>query len=310
MSCSGCFYAIQLYSMDGMMIPIDGTVPSPRHIATFQLPVFQRQCILTNAMTFSKTIHGSFARNVSTTPFFAAPSSAMLRIDRVGARRANPACWTYITIFVHLSAFSEILGNQPRNPVDSPDFFPWETWGPRYTRCFDEAGSTNYSLPAEQGRLYASYGTRIVYNDSLLDFNQMSVAQELNYASYQALNATESTSKSDSPLPPTTSHRMDNLQAGKMINNVDPPPSRIVTAPTIIPRGQFFENDVESALPYRETHIAWPGNVRPKSIYGGEVWIMQGPHTAVSVMPVIVNICHLLYSLSNRSGYQRSIRFH
>ncbi|PSR83654.1 hypothetical protein PHLCEN_2v5661 [Hermanssonia centrifuga] len=227
-----------------------------------------------------------------------ASSSAMLRIYGISATRDGVNGRASIVIYLHLSTFFELLASKKFGRLHSPEFYPWETWGPKYTRCFDATNHTD--------DLYAGYGTRIVHNDLLLDFNQSSLMRELHriQPSGESSNAGSSSTLKFRRGKLKLSHKAALSQPAT--DNTDPVPHRIVTDPTIIPRGQFFEKDIESSLPYRETPISWPGNVRPHAIYGNEVWIAEANRDpAVSVQRAFLGFVDLLKeSQTGSSTYQ------
>ncbi len=276
MSYAGSFYAVQLYSMEDMTIPMDAEAPAPRHVATFQLPVFQQQCLLNNTMTFGRTIQGTFTRHRFKTPFHMSPSSTMLCISGIsGRKRTDAGVEASLIILVHLSAFLDILSSKWKDELDSPEYFPWATWCPEYTRCFD-------ALDPGISELNASYGTRIIFNDLMLDFNQRYIGHESRRTSNRPTTIRQTALKS---LRDALGHKSC-LQSDKPAADPHqrPSPGRIVISPTIIPCGELFEHDIVTALPYYETRVSWPDGVRPEAIYGSEVWIAQSRDRIVSAI--------------------------
>lgn len=76
------------------------------------------------------------------------------------------------------------------------------------------------------------------------------------------------------PTDGTTKYLIDTPSAPiGDLEDVDIPgtDTRIIRSPTVIPRGEIFDDDVVITLPYKRTQIDWDSSLpTPSFVYGGE----------------------------------------
>lgn len=102
----------------------------------------------------------------------------------------------------------------------------------------------------------------------MFDFNQLDIARDL-----QRINMTAA------PLEDFTGS----------LEDVDIPDTdiRIIRSPTVIPRGEIFDKDIVTTLPYKKIQIDWDWNLpTPSYLYGGETWIAASRFGGTGNWPV------------------------
>lgn len=232
-------------------------VPSPVHIASYRFPKCRTKtfhqhvcCEWTFCSTFSD------ATSVLLSPFEVASSSKMLHVRRSYSTYPINTDRTLFEWFIHPSAFLKCLEGRRKQDVTEALIIPWDSWGPSFTRCF--------KVPRRQVSgvvLLACHGSRVLRSMhdstaplSLLDFNQVAIAREIN--AQRILHP--STSSQSRTLPNVT------------VPDVLPGSSRIVTEPTVINCENIFVRDFETRLPYRRTDIHYGRGEAPSWVFGGD----------------------------------------
>jgi hypothetical protein len=131
-------------------------------------------------------------------------------------------------------------------------------------------------------RILASYGSRIVAYQALLDFNTRGLTRDLSKESIQQ----STTSKFNDDVRQWLK-RGDSEGSTPLASGGEHPPSafaqgRAVLEPTIIRRGSVFVENVITSLPYRILETKLATKSVPRQLFGGEVWVQYSGVLAVS----------------------------
>ncbi len=228
------------------------------HLATFKYPTIRSAYVTEISWEDDATFRSPRDGPVPGWSTRNAPPPPFMRSD-------TPLVMVYRTVqnfqFLHCiptSVFTSVAGRLTSLDVtDEPLVLEWKSWGPENTRCFLDMNPRPFHCPP------ANFGHQVLQRDlSLLDFNQLDITRDLHRLKMSAL--------SDSSHAHALSAPIGDLE------DVDIPgtDTRIIRSPTVIPRGEIFDDDVVTTLPYKRTQIDWDSSFpTPSFVYGGETWV-------------------------------------
>lgn len=254
-----------------------------RHVATFEYPSVKPSYVAQTTYqactcTWNRP-HGVFSRHAPPSPFVPARDADLLMICSYFDDDQILYC---VPSSVFKAAGERRLGSLHSSAQAT--VVPWKSWGPETTRCFWKPESPTYSfVPRDLGHQTISWGT------TLLDFNQLDIARDLQGIGKHVQNAhctKDNTVDHPSQKPykrvrylwpfrfggskKRRSSCHENLE-DICYDNVN---TRIIRRPTVIPRGEVFSADVITKLPYRQIELQWDQkNSFPWTIFGGETWV-------------------------------------
>lgn len=239
-------------------------------VTTFRFPEVQKEWVL--PMTDMNFIVGGsggglVSRNVPPRPFVRQVDDPPLLILRWYQRPDGTQ--SRVIHVVPLSVFTSVVAAfvPSGEPVDRGTDTEWEDWGPKNTRCFLDHRSF---LPG-------NYTYQILFSDfSLLDFNQIDIARDLQRAATVPSTPFDTKRKRRSSIMQALrSASSSALRSKEVIEDIEIPgySGRIVLQPNTIPKGDMFERDVTTCLPYRRTKLEWNGP-EPVFVYAGEVLVV------------------------------------
>ncbi|KAI0089533.1 hypothetical protein BDY19DRAFT_109088 [Irpex rosettiformis] len=229
------------------------------HIATLQYPELRLAYVRAmghRSFTARRSRCGHLARNAPPPPFLRSERTQLLMIHRSYGNSSHYA----LLHCVPISLFTSLVENMDYSHVSaSPSIIPWDSWGPRNSRCFLDKDSC---IPA-------NFGHRILRpNFRLLDFNRLEIARDL-----QRAGKTYPASSRD-PLRHEKSFRL--FRSDKAFKDLDDVSmgtnERIVRHPTVIRNDILFDKEIVTMLPYRETRLDW-NDSEPLFLFGGETWV-------------------------------------
>ncbi|KAF7793971.1 hypothetical protein EIP86_005095 [Pleurotus ostreatoroseus] len=123
-------------------------------------------------------------------------------------------------IFISMDAFKSAFDIKELKSRHKAISIPWEHWGPKHTRVVEKYGELR------------AFGRRVVYQDSILDFNPYDLANDV--------------------YGPT-------LSRGRALRNTGDDYSGVVrVAQSTLPDDVGFPEPLNTALPYRKTHLNVP----------------------------------------------------
>ena len=240
-------------------------------VTTFHFPEVQQDWVL--PMTDMNFIVGGsggglVSRNVPPRPFVRQVDDPPLLILRWYQRPDGTQ--SRVIHVVPLSVFTSVTrtfvpsGESPELATHTQ----WEAWGPKKTRCFLDHRSF---LPG-------NYTYQILFSDfSLLDFNQIDIARDLQRAAAMAPPVSQDVKhkRRASIMRALRSASSSALRSRSVIGDIEIPgySGRIVLQPSTIPKGDMFAQDVTTCLPYRTTKLDWTGP-EPVFVYAGEVLVV------------------------------------
>ncbi len=250
-------------------------------LATFKYPTVSRACLGTPGMLScflgcgqDNTGSGWLTRNAPPPPFIRSHETPIVTVYRK-FRNAQ------ILHYISTSVFTSLAGRQGSIDLSAePLVFEWKSWGPDNTRCFIE---TRTFPPNEC--VSATFGYKVLQRDlSLLDFNQADIARDLQHIKLAAAPSKNfSGSLQDVDIPGTD--------------------IRIIRSPTVIPRGEVFDKDIVTTLPYKKMQINWDwDSPTPSYLYGGDTWIavtraLGDEHVSASSALYMTELVNCLCSL-------------
>ncbi|KAI0087093.1 hypothetical protein BDY19DRAFT_299698 [Irpex rosettiformis] len=245
-----------------------------RHVATFEYPTVRRtyvdmvgylNCYLSHPD--SRPCRGRFSRKRPPRSFEHSFDTELLTVSRHFQDLHVLHCIP-MSIF---STVEERLKSYDSRSVGAP-VIRWEAWGPENTRCF---------LDMQDDYQPVHFGHQVLLGDlMLLDFNQLAINRDL-----QPITQHCNRIRNDEPTPTkkaywslrkgrlgkSQSHSDEDLQVDDMY--AQDSDVRIISFPSVISRGEVFDEDVVTTLPYRKTYLKWDRNrIYPQIFFGGERW--------------------------------------
>lgn len=255
--------AIEIY---GFALPgIDESIDQDAtHIVTYEFPSW-RPGARAGAAFFRTTLQSGTQGQ----PFVASQDAEMVIMDRIFVYHEQEGRTQNIWFAVNPRPFIDAVQAFRAGSRFGPRHVEivWEAWGPQYTRCFAYDMSLGpYPIPVHGTRFLVHHDPAVI--DFIDDFNPYELRAALGAGWPE-----DGAFGGPNPIP------------------------TVVTAPSTLPAGGIFHQDVVTYLPYRQIPVKWPTFFNPSSafppmstlptVFPGEIWVASQRSQQVRVLRCI-----------------------